>query len=126
MEIFEYASKNSLRWSTSKGLLNSEDLWTLSLTFLNTLAVEIDEQLGKTAKSFIVKKTTSNKELEAKLAILVHIINYKVAKEEAAKLAADKASKKALLKELIEKKSLEGLSAKSIEELEKELAELEA
>ena len=127
MEIFEKASKTKLRFSTSKGLVTAEDLWDFSLTSLDTIAKAVNKELkAESEESFIATKTVSNTALDLRLNILKHIIAYKLAEKEAAALREEKRAKMAQLKELIASKSNAALAEKSLEELQKMMAELEA
>jgi hypothetical protein len=127
MEIFEKASKTKLRFATSKGLVSTEDLWDFSLTALDTVAKAVNRELkNESEESFISAKTSSNTALELRLDILKHIIAYKLAEKDAAAVRAEKQAKLAQLKELATNKANEQLSAKSLEDIQKMIAELEA
>lgn len=124
-DIFEQASKLKLRFATSKGMQTVEDLWGLSLESLDTIAVAVDKQLDTAGKkSFIGKKDTTNKTLELQLEILKHIIEVKL-EEKAAKAArVERNAQLAQLRELAASKSTEALAGKSLEEINKMIAEL--
>lgn len=128
---FLLASKKKLRFTTNGGLLGVEDLWDLSLKDLDRIAVKIDETLGAGArKSFLEnpdpKATAARSEDELRLEILKAVIGAKQDENKAKKAEADKASQKAFLKSLLEKKKIDALETQSLEEIEKQLAALEA
>lgn len=126
MSIFERASKQKLRFSTSKGSLSVEDLWDLSLESLDTIAVKIDQALQDSGtKSFIGKKNTENTKLTLQLEILKYIIQVKLDEKERKAKRVEKQAKLAQLQELYASKSNEELQSKSREEIQKMIADLE-
>lgn len=126
MELFEKATREKVRWETSKGLLSAEDLWDLSLPSLDTIAKAVNKKLKEESEeSFISAKSSANKTLELKLEVLKYIIGVKMAEREAAKLKFEKQIKIRQLKELAVAKSNEQLASKSLEEIQKMITELE-
>lgn len=126
MSIFEKASKAKLRFSTSRGQLSTEDLWDLSLESLDQIAVAIDKALETAGKkSFIGKRDTTNTALELQLEILKHIIEVKLAEKDAKAKRVERNAQLAQLKELAASKSNEALQGKSLEEINKMIAELQ-
>lgn len=125
-DIFEKASRQKIRFSTSRGVLGVEDLWDLKLEQLDSIAISLDEEKGKTTKSFVKTRSVANTILELKFDVVKHIIDVKMAEEEARAIAKDKRARKERLLELIENKENEALGQKSVEDLKKELLELEA
>lgn len=126
MSIFEKASKAKLRFSTSRGQLSTEDLWDLSLESLDQIAVAIDKSLETAGKkSFIGKRDTTNTALELQLEILKHIIEVKIAEKDAKAKRVERNAQLAQLKELAASKSNEALQGKSLEEINKMIAELQ-
>ena len=128
MNIFEKASRLQLRFNTSKGNLSVEDLWSLPLVRhepnLDNLALELDSQLQKQNKSFVKEVSTLNYVTQLKFDIIKHIIDTKLKEAEETTLAANKAAKRQQIIDLIAQKQNEEVSAKSVEELTKMLAEL--
>lgn len=126
INIFEVASRRKLQVASSKGLLSVEDLWDLKLEVLDAMAQKINQLIAaRESQSFLSKKVIPA-DVEANLAleILKHIIQVKETEADAAKIRAVKAQQKATLKQLLDQKKGEALSAKSIEELQVMLAEL--
>ena len=124
--MYKESSKMKLRFATVKGNLSVEDLWDLSLTALDKMAVAIDEQISKNPKkSFISESTPEDKVSKLKLDILKDIINTKL--EEKAKKDSEKQkiSERNKLLEILAKKEEASLENLSIEELKKKIAELE-
>lgn len=117
---FELASRNKLRFCTSRGFLSTEELWDLSLQSLDTIARAVNKEVKQTEEeSFIPKKKASSKqtELNLQLEILKHIIGEKVAEDERAKSRAQNRARVQQLKALATQKAENELSAKSLEEI---------
>lgn len=126
MDIFEKASRLKLRFTTTKGLLSTEDLWDLSLTSLDTIAKAVNKRLKEeNEESFITTRSKSNSELELSLDILKHIITVKLEEKEKATLKAERRAELELLRNLRENKKMEALNSLSLEEIDKKMAELE-
>lgn len=122
-KIFEYASKNKLRFNF-RGVISVEDLWDLSLEQLDCLY----RGLKKEAKNSEEESLLTEKQVDEKVTVSIKIVEYifKVKKEEIElrkQKAAKKAEKQKLLAILANKKDAE-LQEKSVEELEKMIAEL--
>ncbi len=140
MNIFEQATKQSLRFPSDRGDLTTEQLWQLPLTAsrndfdLDTVAKTVNNQLKTLAEeSFVATSTNPIKPvLELKLEILKHIIAVKMqaaadAKDRAAdaKDRAAKAEKRHKLVELLGKKQDAALESLTTAEIEAQLAELD-
>lgn len=124
--MFEQASRLKLRFKTPKGILTTEDVWDLTLEQLDQLAKNLNKDLKEQSEeSFIKTKTSANKELELKFEIVKHIITVRMTEAEKIKERAEKRKKKQHLLELIAQKENEALSSKSLDDLRKELMELE-
>lgn len=118
MEKFKQASELKLRFQTSKGLLSTEQLWDLSLTELDTLAVALEsahEESGK--KSFLVKSSAKNKLAKLRFDIALDILTTKVDEMQAAQEAAEIKEHNKEIIALIAEKQQEAKKGKSIEEL---------
>lgn len=123
MELFAIATRNKVRFSTIKGVLSTEDLWSLTLEQLNTIAIGLNKELKETEVSFI-SSTKTNDLLKLKFDVVKFIIDVKLAEKEEKKDKAEKAAKKQQLLELINNKENETLQSLSIDELRKQLEQL--
>ena len=122
MDIFKQASKEQLRVATSKGSLNVEQLWSLSLAELDSLAVSLEEEYKASGKkSFLSSRSVKDKTTKLKFDVVLDILTTKVEEAEAAKQAAEDKAHNAKIIELIQKKQEGALESKSIKELEKML-----
>lgn len=120
--IFQQASRLKLRFQTSKGFLNTEQLWDLSLTSLDQLYISLKEQLGTSSTEGLIKNSTTTKEdaeLTLKLNILVEVFNTLTKEKEAKEKQKAIQSQNARIDDLIARKEDEQLANMSIEELQK-------
>lgn len=124
--MYKKALRTKLRFSTTKGKLTTEDLFDLSLTDLNNLAISLDKKLSETPrKSFISDIAPDTQEDELRFNIVKDIITLKLAERNAAQNAKAKAAEKAQLLEILHRKKNEALENLSVAEIEAKLASLE-
>ena len=122
--IYKEASKSKLRFQTTKGTLSVEQLWGLSLTELDALAVSLEEAYKNSkSKSFLDKKTDKDKIIKLRFDIILDVLNAKVEDKEAAKQEAEDKEHNQKILSIIKEKQDETLKGKSIKELEKMLKE---
>lgn len=119
MENFKQATKEKLRFQTSKGNLTTEQLWDLSLTDLDNLAVELQNQYEESGKkSFLVKRSVKDKTTKLKFDVVLDVLQTKSEElEEAKQKAEDKAHNEKIIQLISEKKN-EELKGKSVKQLE--------
>jgi len=121
MDNFKVATREGFRYQTAKGSLTTEQLWSLSLTELNDLAVSLDKQYEESGKkSFLVKRSVKDKTTKFKFDIVLDILNTLQEEEERKQKAEDKLHNEKILA-LIQDKKEESLKNKSEKELEKML-----
>lgn len=132
MSLFEQATRSKLRFYTTKGVLNVEDLWDLPLISKSGTQVNLDdlaraaykEMEESACQSFVQKSTKTSEVAKLRFDIIKHIIDVKLADRDAASERAEKAAKKQRILELIANKEDESLAGKSLEELQKLAGEL--
>ena len=126
--VFFTAAKQKLRFNSSNGHLQAEDLWDLPLKKLDEMAVAIDATLGKTRKSFLENPDPKSSAVqvadELRMEVLKAVIADKQDENKAKREAADKSARRESLKGLLEKKKIDQLESLSAEDIEKELAAL--
>lgn len=126
MSIFEKATRKKLRFATSKGLITTEDLWDLSLESLDNVAKRLNKEVKESAEeSFIKKRSVASTNLQLSFDVVKHIIDVKLKEKEEKLLAVEKAQRKQLLTDLIQKKELSSLEEKTLDELKKELESID-
>lgn len=129
--LFEYATRNKLRFASTRGLLTVEQLWDAPLRSkddfnLNSIAKAASKAWKEISEESFVEtaKTPEHTSREMALDIVKYVIDVKLDEEVAAeKRVANKIEKEKLLKILAEKQ--EGkLSELSEKELQKRIAAL--
>ena len=124
MTIYKRALKKGLRFKSTLGILNTEDLFNLTLEQLDNIAIQVNKQLKeKEEGSFIKSKTTETTDLTLRLDILKDVIETKLADKEIAEKAAATRARNERIKELIAQKQDSELADKDIEELKAMLSE---
>ena len=126
--MFEKATRMKLRYKVTNGVVTTEDLWDLSLITLDSLARSLHKELKESEEiSFIQSSLNSRKnaKLELQFEIVKHIISVKLAEQELAKNKEKMKERKEALLEVLHSKQTEEMKSKSVEEILKELEELE-
>lgn len=127
--LFEVASRKKFRFPSQVGELSYEHLWDIPLegkNSLNSIAVAIHEEIEKSGKiNFVTAASPRNTELTQKLDLIKHIIAVRLEEQNAAKVRAERASKRRLLDQAIAAKEHEQLLGGDLEDLLKRRAELE-
>lgn len=133
MNIFERAARRALRFSSSVGLLTTEELFTLDLVHprkpnLNAIGVGIMEELkGMGEFNLVDEKPNARKdELELQLEIVKHIIESKKADALAAQTRAENQEKRKKLLGILADKKDEAYKNMTPEQIEAELTKLGA
>ena len=128
INIFEAATRGRLRFGSNKGMLTVEDLWDLPLNSKNNASLDgiarayNRELKSQEEESFVTKPARKDSVLELGFEVVKHIIEVRLAENEAAKKKIDRDKEKKLLMELIAKKEVEELGATDIKDLKKRLA----
>lgn len=131
-DIFEYAVRNKLRFSSSKGQLSIEELWDVPLRSrdefnLNVVAKTANAAVKVASEENFVSvgvKTPETTRREIALEVVKYVIAARIDEEaKAAKRAADKIEQEKLLAILAEKQDGQ-LSALSVKELQRRIAAL--
>lgn len=119
MENFKEASRQQLRFQTSKGLLSTEQLWSLSVPDLDNLAVALETEYNESGKkSFLVKRSTKDKLAKLRFDIVLDVLNTLVDENQKAKEATEIKEHNKKILSLIAEKNDESLKGKSVKQLE--------
>lgn len=122
--IFEQASRNRIRFAY-KGLLTTEDLWSLRLEELDNIFKGLNATLKtETEESLLGPKEKVTSDVGLKVAIVRYIVGVKLAELAQKQLIREKKQKKEKLLEILSEKKDTDLRSKSIEELTKMLEDL--
>lgn len=132
INIFEYASRNKIRFTSPRGELSVEQLWDVPLRSkddfnLNTIAKAANKALkDATEESFVeTSRTALHVRLEASLDLVKHVIETKISDEDTSKKRADNKIEREKLLGILAEKQAGKLSALSESELKKRIEALE-
>jgi len=119
MEIYKQAIMQDVRVQTSKGLLTPQQLCTLDIKELDSLAVQLQEEYEQSGKkSFLVKRSVKDRLAKLKFDLVLDILQTKSEQlEEAKQKAEDKAHNEKII-QLISEKNDESLKGKTVKQLE--------
>ena len=127
--MFEKATRQKLRFESTKGLVSVEDLWDLPLDSatgkanLNDVARAVYRDLKAEDKiSFVAVQQKTDEVTQLKMDIVKHIIQVKLSEADAAKQVRDAKEKKQKIMEIMSRKQDAALESASLEDLEKMLA----
>lgn len=133
MSIFEIASRKKLRFESARGELTTEQLWDLPLQAKNQFDLD---NVAKTANanlkavtedSFVATNSNPAKaDCELRLEIVKHVIAVRLAENKAAAERTAKAEKRQKLLAALAAKEEQAITGMSKEDIEKELAALDA
>lgn len=131
-DIFEYAARSKLRFSSARGELSAEQLWDVPLRSRDDFNLNTIAQLANRAvksseeESFVdVAKASGQTRAEISLDVIKRVIEVKLGEEETAKRrAANRVEKEKLLAILAEKQAGK-LSELSEKELQRRIAALD-
>lgn len=130
--IFEYATRHKLRFTSIKGDLSIENLWDVPLRSkddfnLNAVAQAASKALKAISEESFVEtaRTPEHTRREVSLEVVKHIIQYKLDAEETAKKKAENKVKKEQLYKALAEKQEGKMSALSEKELQRQIAELD-
>lgn len=132
INLFEYATRNKLRFASAKGELSVEQLWDVPLRSSDSFNLDVIARSANkafkdaTEESFVqTARTPTHTKLEMTLEVVKRVIEVKLGDEAAAKRRSEaKAEKEKLLAILAEKQDGK-LSELSEKELKKRIAELD-
>jgi hypothetical protein len=126
MDIFEQASRQNLTFTTERGTVGFSDLWKFTEGQLNTLYVELKKVADSTTSGLISTNTSLSNKTKLQMAIVEHIFKVKVEEKDIAKKRAEAKDKLAILARAQEAKTVAAIEAMSPEQIEAEIAKLQA
>lgn len=129
--IFEYATRNKLRFSSSRGELTIEQLWDVPLRSkdefnLNSIAKAANKAFKDVSEENFVetRKTTDHTRREAALEVVKYVIETKITEEKAAEKRAENKKEREKLLTILAEKQEGKLSALSEKELQDRITAL--
>lgn len=123
--LFEIATRAKYRF-VYKGVITTEDLWDLDVVQLNDIFKSLkSEQRKATEDSLLAQPTPEDAILDNKIAIIRHIVSTKLDEAKRAEDAKELRDKRQKLMAIMAEKQDAALRAKTPEELQKMLDEME-
>jgi hypothetical protein len=126
--MFEYATRNKIRFASTRGELSTEQLWDVPLRSkdgfdLDAVAKTANKTLkGLTEESFVsTERTPAIDRAELALEIVKHVIGVRLAEEAAAKRRAENRVERERLLAILAEKQAGKLSELSEKELQKRI-----
>lgn len=130
MNLFEYATRNKIRFSTERGYLTVEDLWDLPL--ISTRGLSLD-QVGRDLRKAIRENEEESlvevynpieNEMTIMFNIVKHIIDTKQQENINRKNKAEKDLKIKKLEEILARKTEDSLNELSIDDIQAEIEKI--
>jgi hypothetical protein len=130
INIFEYATRRKLRFTTPRGDVTVEDLWNLPLIdqrnpSLDQLAISLNAEIQAAGVSFVEDKP-SNPDLSVKFEVVKHVIATKKAEQAMRVTAANRNAQAAQLQEVLARRKQAGIENMETADIERRLAILQA
>lgn len=123
--IFEKASRQKTRFPSSRGNLNTEDLWDLPVGELDGIFKSLNAELRMVSdESLLGDQNTISSEIVMQVAIVRHIVGVKLDDAENAKREVARGQKKARIMAILDDRQDASLVSMSEDELAKMLEEL--
>lgn len=130
--IFEYATRNKIRFQSTRGELTVEQLWDVPLRStsdfnLNAVAKAANKAFKDVSEENFVDatKTVAHERAEITLRLVEYVIHVKLEEEQATKRRADNKLEKEKLLGILAEKQAGKLSELSEKELQKRIAALD-
>ncbi len=130
--IFEYATRNKLRFASIRGELSVEQLWDIPLRSrddfnLNTIAKSANKSLKEISEESFVEttKTAVHTRCEAAMEIVKYVIDTKLTEEKVAATRTERKQEKEKLLSILAEKQAGKLSELTEKELQKRIAALD-
>lgn len=130
--IFEYVTRNKLRFPSTRGELTVEQLWDVPLRSkdefnLNSIAKAVNKAFKDISEENFVetKKTVEHTRKETALEVIKYVIEVKIAEEKETAARAEKKKEKEKLLAILAEKQDGKLSALSEKELQERIAALD-
>ena len=125
MSNFKKASKLKLRFPSTKGHVSVEDLWNLTLNELDAMYKALNKARKEDeGESLLATKSVASTIIDLQIEIIKEVVKDKQEERDAAKLRMDRKKRRQELMELMLKKQAEADGGRSMEDLQKELSDL--
>lgn len=123
--LFEMATRNKMRFPSTKGELSVEDLWDLSDKDLDVVYKNLKDQEVKSSEESLLDDANVDPKLTAAIGIVKYIFTTKRNERLEAKELIDKKRNQQLYIDALSRRKLKDIDNMSVEELEAKIAELD-
>lgn len=123
--LFEMATRNKMRFPSTKGELFVEDLWDLSDKDLDVIYKNLKDQEVKSSEESLLDDANVDPKLTVAIGIVKHIFTTKRNERLEAKELIDKKRNQQLYIDALSRRKLKDIDNMSVEELEAKIAELD-
>lgn len=123
--LFEMATRNKMRFPSTKGELSVEDLWDLSDKDLDVVYKNLKDQEVKSSEESLLDDANVDPKLTAAIGIVKYIFTTKRKEKLEAKELIDKKRNQQLYIDALSRRKLKDIDNMSVEELEAKIAELD-
>lgn len=123
--LFEMATRNKMRFPSTKGELSVEDLWDLSDKDLDVVYKNLKDQEVKSSEESLLDDANVDPKLTAAIGIVRYIFTTKRNERLEAKELIDKKRNQQLYIDALSRRKLKDIDNMSVEELEAKIAELD-
>lgn len=124
--LFEIATRNKMRFPSTKGELSVEDLWDLSDKDLDVVYKNLKDQEVKSSEESLLDDANVDPKLTTAIGIVKYIFTTKRNERLEAKEFIDKKRNQQLYIDALSRRKLKDIDNMSVEELEAKIAELDA
>lgn len=123
--LFEIATRNKMRFPSTKGELSVEDLWDLSDKDLDVVYKNLKDQEVKSSEESLLDDANVDPKLTAAIGIVKYIFTTKRNERLEEKELIDKKRNQQLYIDALSRRKLKDIDNMSVEELEAKIAELD-
>lgn len=124
--LFEIATRNKMRFPSTKGELSVEDLWDLSDKDLDVVYKNLKDQEVKSSEESLLDDANVDPKLTTAIGIVKYIFTTQRNERLEAKELIDKKRNQQLYIDALSRRKLKDIDNMSVEELEAKIAELDA
>lgn len=123
--LFEIATRNKMRFPSTKGELSVEDLWDLSDKDLDVVYKNLKDQEVKSSEESLLDDANVDPKLTTAIGIVKYIFTTQRNERLEAKELIDKKRNQQLYIDALSRRKLKDIDNMSVEELEAKIAELD-
>lgn len=117
-DIYKQALMTGLRFQTTKGVLSTEDLMSLSINQLDAVYSQLSDEKDKRPRRSLLATKDATDSLDLQIAIVTDIVETKLTEQQAKQDAKNKASQRQTILAVLASKQQSDLESKTPAELQ--------